>query len=265
MPVAEPPTLSAQAPISPASTRDSVVPFWRCGVLLLLTLGMLIAEWLNPSVSIPQRSGVVMALPDVVKLQVPDHSLDQFYGSTAPVTEGELGTLPADTKIVRKQYDDFRGHNQILFTVLLSGSGQNSIHRAEVCLPGQGWTVVGQGDVPISLASGHNLVVRDLAIQRDNIGPDNEHRTLHADFMYWFVGENMTTASQFMRVFLSSWDRIFYNRAHRWAYVMAMSPVTDSIRPDGLNAAETQTMLTDFIRQVVPAFQKSEMPDRTDR
>ncbi len=261
MPVTDSPP--AQEPSAPStvtsSSPEGTVPLWRCGVLLGLTLLMVLSEAIHPSAGATPQSGVVMALPDEVTVPLPDRPNAQFYGTSASITEGELGTLPADTELVRKEYDDYRDHEAVQFTILLSGAAQNSIHRAEVCLPGQGWTVVGQDNLTVPLASGHNLIVRNLAIQRDNLSSSSEHHILHAYFMYWFVGENLTTPSQFMRVFLNSWDRIFYNRAHRWAYVMIESAVSDSLRPDGLNAAQTQKMMSDFIRQTVPAFQKSEM------
>ena len=242
-------------------SRQGDVPFWRCGVLLCLAVLMLIVGWLNPSSGSAAISGVVMTLPDIVKIPVAGQHDAQFYGSTAHVTEGELGILPPDTTIVRKQYDDIRDHESVQFTVLLSGAEQNSIHRAEVCLPGQGWTVTGQDNIPIPLISGHTLIVRKLTIQRDTLTPNNEHQLLRAFFMYWFVGDDLTTPSQFMRVFLNTWDRILYNRAYRWAYVMAMSPISSSMRPDGLTAEQTQAMMSGFVRQTVPSFQKSEMPE----
>ncbi len=267
MPVADP--LPTQISFPPSVTLPSggegTVPLWRCGVLIALTLLMFIAAAIHPSGGDEPKSGVVMELPDNVTIALPGNPKAQFYGTKASITEGELGTLPADTQLVRKQYDDIRDHESVLFTVLLSGVAQNSIHRAEVCLPGQGWTVVGQDNLPVQLASGHNLVVRNLAIQRDTVSSNDEHHLVRAYFMYWFVGENLTTPSQFMRVFLNSWDRILYNRAHRWAYVMTESPVSESSHPDGLNAAQTQKMMSDFIRQVVPTFQKSEMTDSTTR
>jgi hypothetical protein len=38
-----------------------------------------------------------------------------------------------------------------------------------------------------------------------------------------------------------------------------MSPITQSMRQDGLDAGQTREMLANFIRQIVPAFQKSEL------
>jgi hypothetical protein len=87
--------------------------------------------------------------------------------------------------------------------------------------------------------------------------------TLTAYDMYWFVGEKVTTPSHLQRTFLTSWDRIVHNRAHRWAYVTVMSQITNNLRPNGLDATQTRTMMLDFIRAVVPSFQKDEMPDAT--
>jgi EpsI family protein len=255
-----PTSLEPSPVIVQPSAPKGTVPLWRSGFIFGLAVVMLAATWINPPLNLPQQAGIVMALPGVVDIPVPGRAGAQFYGAQAAITDGELGTLPSDTELLRKQYDDFRSHESILCTLLLSGAEQRSIHRAEVCLPGQGWTITGQGDLPVPLASGHDLIVRELTIQRDTVSQNGEHHMVHALFMYWFVGENTTTASQFMRVFLSSWDRIFHNRAHRWAYIMVTSPVTDSFRPDGLNADQTQAMLTNFIRQAVPSFQKNEMP-----
>jgi EpsI family protein len=255
-----PPQSNAPAPAQASAAPKGIVPFWRCAILLGLTLLMLIANWVNPSVSLPQQSGIVMSLPDTVRVPLSGGIDAPFYGSQAAISKGELGILPEDTQLLRKQYDDIRDHESILCTLLLSGAEQRSIHRPEVCLPGQGWTVVGQDNVDVPLASGHQLTVRKLTIQRDEVDQVGGHHMLRAYFMYWFVGENVTTASHLTRVFLSSWDRIFHNRAHRWAYIMVMSPITDSMRSNGLNAAQTQEMMTRFISQVVPSFQKNEMP-----
>jgi hypothetical protein len=77
--------------------------------------------------------------------------------------------------------------------------------------------------------------------------------------MYWYVADNLTTPSHLTRNLISSWDRVVNNRDHRWAYVIAMSPITKTFRPDGLDADQTREMLTNFIRQIVPTFQKNEL------
>jgi hypothetical protein len=82
--------------------------------------------------------------------------------------------------------------------------------------------------------------------------------------MYWYVADGLATQSHFERNVMSSWDRIMHNRDHRWAYVFAMSPVTQSLNPGGVDTAGTRKLLADFIREIVPTFEKSEMPPLAD-
>ena len=75
-------------------------------------------------------------------------------------------------------------------------------------------------------------------------------------YCYWFVGNGVTTPSHFMRLFLSSWDRVVHRRNHRWAYVVVSAPVLKGLKPDGKNTEETQRMITDFISELAPLVMK---------
>ena len=227
------------------------MPLWRCGVLLLLVGFIYFAYWLYPPVYVPGRAGVVMSLPNQV---------GNLHGLNAAMKKPETEGLPPDTGFARKEYFNTSG-DSILCTIVLSGAGQNSIHRPEACLPGQGWSLAGQEDVPIQLASGHTLIVRNLSLERDELTPEHSHHTLRRYYMYWFVGDHVTTPSHFTRILVGSWDRVVHNRAHRWAFVIATSTIPDGA--DGPAFAPTKQMLTDFIRQIVPSIQKSEMPPGT--
>src|ERR1700734_2985908 len=142
----------------PRSTPDDLgqVPYWRSGSILLLTALVGLAYWFNPPANLQSQAGVVMDLPVIV---------GDYFGSQGKISQGELEILPKDTEFARRNYDDGRGH-QIECSIVLSGAEQRSIHRPEVCLVGQGWTIIGQNDVPILLDSGHKLVVRNLTLQR---------------------------------------------------------------------------------------------------
>jgi len=225
------------------------VPPWRSGVVLLLAAAAGLAYWFNPPLNVQPQSGVVMNLPVTV---------GDYSGKQGAITQIELDLLPKDTEFARRYYDDNHGH-QINCSIVLSGAEQRSIHRPEACLTGQGWTIVGQENIPIPLLSGHKLVARKLTLERQVMGRNDEPFTLRAFYVYWFVGQNVTTPSHFTRILLSNWDRVVHNRAHRWAYVSVFSLITENLRPDGLNAGQTQGLLVDFARQVVPTFQISEM------
>jgi EpsI family protein len=243
-------------PATRAASPSRETPYWRSGIILGFALLMVIVYEISPPPYLPPEPGVLMNLPDVMKL--PDLTGGDFFGLQAPVTDAEHRLLPKDTEFARKNYDDFHGH-QVFFSIVLSGVQQYGIHPPEICLRAQGWDIVKEEDVPIQLLSGHMLTVRNLSIQRDVIDENDEHQIVHAYYMYWYVAEGVTTPSHLERNLMSSWDRVFHNRDHRWAYVIAMSMITDSLRRDGLDAGQTRQMLTEFIRQIVPNVQKSEM------
>jgi EpsI family protein len=249
-PLAGETTPGAQSPVTPDNPGE--VPVWRSGVILLLTMLVGLVYWFNPPLSIEPKAGVGMDLPVLV---------GNYLSRPGKVSQIELSILPKDTEFARRYYDDGEGH-QIECSIVLSGAEQRSIHRPEACLTGQGWSIVGQDNIPIPLPSGHKLMARKLTLEREVIGLNGEHVVLRAFYVYWFVGQNVSTYSEMWRVLLSNWDRVVHNRAHRWAYVSIFSYITDDLRPDGLDPAQTQALLVDFAGQIVPTFQISEMPSQ---
>jgi EpsI family protein len=250
------------SPSADEALQVSTVPLWRSAVIFGFAAMMALACSISPPPYLPAQAGVLMNLP--FQVMVPELSDGQFFGFDATVSDAEHRILPKDTEFSRKDYDDFHGH-RIFFSIVLSGKQQYTIHPPQVCLVAQGWTIAKEGDVPIRLKSGHELVVRNLSIQRDTISENKEHHLIHAYYMYWYVADGITTPSHTTRNWMSSWDRIFHNRDHRWAYVIAMSPITQSLRPDGLDAGHTREMLTNFIRQIVPTVQKSEVVEQDEQ
>jgi hypothetical protein len=247
---------SAEKPAAYLSLQHPT-PAWRSLVIVLIGTFIGLVYWLNPPLTIPPQSGVVMQLPDYVRAD------NGFIGSPAEVTPTERRILPADTEFARKLYRDFPGHgDEIYCSIILTGAMQQSIHRPEVCLVAQGWNITNQEYIPIQLQSGHKLVVCNLTIRR-LFQAHGQSITVTAYNMYWFVGEKITTPSHLERTLLTSWDRIVHNRAHRWAYVTVQARITNNLRPNGLDASQTRTMMLDFIRAVVPSFQKDEMPEAT--
>jgi EpsI family protein len=202
---------------------------------------------LLPTPNTAPKAGVIMDLPE---------SIGGFSGKIIPATPGEIATLPSDTQIVRREYLNPAG-DRIMASIVLSGGEKRSIHRPEVCLPAQGWSMRGGKVEQVPLADGRDLKVMDLSLTRDvEIGP-GDRRKLYADYFYWFVGNGVTTPHHWNRVFLTSFDRITKNINHRWAYVIVMSIVTEGFVPNGKNEAQTVEMLKQFTGQIAPTFMRT--------
>jgi EpsI family protein len=240
------------SPATPVGTGET--PFWRSGFLLILAFLIFLAYWFNPAADVQPQAGVVVNLPILV---------GDFFGEQGEITDAERNGLPEDTGFARRQYDDGHGRH-IQCTIVLSGGQDRSIHRPEACLEGQGWSLEGQDYIPVALASGHPLTAKRLTLEREVETTDGRHIKIHGYYVYWFVGQNITTASHFTRLLLSNWDRAVHNRAHRWAYVSFFTTVTEGLRPDGINDEQTRSMLADFMKQIVPTFQISEMPQQAN-
>lgn len=218
-------------------------------IITLLGLGGATAALclLLPTPNTAPKAGVIMDLPE---------SIAGFTGKIIPATPGEIATLPSDTQIVRREYGNLAG-DRIMASIVLSGGEKRSIHRPEVCLPAQGWSMRGGKVEEVPLADGRDLKVMDLSLTRDvEIGP-GDRRKLYADYFYWFVGNGVATPYHWNRVFLTSFDRITKNINHRWAYVIVMSIVTEGFVPNGKNETQTVEMLRQFTAQLAPTFMRS--------
>lgn len=248
----------APDPAKPAEPAPSKIPApalfrphwsWVVAFLVLVTaVGGLTKVTSNPYV-IPE-AGVSMVLPDEVL---------GMGGQDQEVSEAELAILPDDTEFAKKMYSDGSG-NVINCQIVLSGGDRRSIHRPEACLPGQGWNILGNQPIEVDLKGGRSLTVQKLRLARDMEVAPGVQRTLPMIFLYWYVGNDLTTHSQKERILRSNFDLLLHNKVHRWAYVIVSAPVLRGFTPDGLDEFQTLERLQNFIREAVPQFQKSEMP-----
>ena len=198
------------------------------------------------------EAGVVLQLPEKV---------GEFVGTPGEISEAERLILPSDTEFARMTYKNPAGEI-INVSIVLSGGDKRSIHRPEICLPGQGWSIGTGSVIPIPLKSGRTLEVMELDISRPIEVNPGEFRRLRSQFLYWFIGKGTTTPLHQIRIFKTSWDRVFHRTNHRWAYVIVSAIVGESLTPGGRSAVETTAILKDFIREIVPYFQISEMLEK---
>lgn len=230
--------------------HDSMPALLMRVVLAVVLVGVTVGFCLKAAdLNTVAEPGVVMKLPDQV---------GSFFGKSQDMSEAEKRILPGDTVMVRMLYENVSG-DQISCSVVLSGGEKRSIHRPEICLPAQGWSIGGGNIVPIPLKSGRTLEVMNLDLRRQVEVRPNVFRPISSEFFYWFIGKDRTTPKHMVRIFQTSWDRVFHRINHRWAYVIITAVNSDSLRPGGKNAEQTKEMMEKFVRDVVPYFQKSEM------
>jgi len=138
-------------------------------------------------------------------------------GPLDPVSLAERHLLPAETLLAKKRYSNARGES-ILVSLVVSGRGQESIHRPQQCLPGQGFTIDNGGVLEVPLAGRAPLKVMGLNVHR--AGEAGSAGAELAYFVYWFAGGSRAeTPYHLERRLAMAWDRIVQGRDYRWAYV----------------------------------------------
>lgn len=192
-----------------------------------------------------------------VELVLPDR-IGDFVGVSEEMSVKEKEILPPDTGFVRKTYTNNAGE-KISASIVLAGGEKRSIHRPQICLTAQGWTIGSSNTEKIPLASGNDLDVMRLDIHRQLEVRPNVFRPLQSEFLYWFIGKETTTPYNMVRIFKTSWDRVFHKTNHRWAYVIVTAVVPEGAPGRPADTAQLDGTLKKFVAQIVPYFQKSEM------
>ena len=174
------------------------IPWWRSGTVIALAA---LTIWLcreSAPPNISPESGVIMDLPTLV---------GEYWGTSETVSPSELALLPGDTEFEKKIYQDLTG-NSLTAQVVLSGGEKRSIHRPEVCLPGQGWSVQAGEVLPITLANGRTLDVMKLTLNREIETGPGQRVNLKSYFLYWFVGKDTSTPHHWVRLAKTKWDMV---------------------------------------------------------
>lgn len=223
------------------------IPIWRSLVVLLLAGLTVMACLVGTPPAGKSEAGIRLELPD---------SVGTYYGTNEPVSESERVILPEDTEFAKKLYSNGRG-DDINCQVVLAGAEKRSIHRPEMCLVGQGWTLKSGGVVTVPLSSGKTLDVMKLIIGRPVRLSNGQQKELTSIFMYWFVGKDTTTPYHMVRILKSNLDMLLHNTNHRWAYIIVSAPVLEGFVPGAKNQEQTLDMLKQFIGKIFPEIDES--------
>jgi len=130
---------------------------------------------------------------------------------------GEKTLLPADTLILKRIYKASDGLTYSV-SVVLSGKSRASIHRAEMCLPAQGFVMLSADTRALHTPSGRPKTVRVIQAQRSF---SNNRFSL----VYWFASRDRECSSHYKRIWYDIWDRSIHNRINRWAMIAVNASV----------------------------------------
>jgi hypothetical protein len=200
-------------------------------VLFVVVLGMMGA---TAGVLAHAKSNQRLGLPGVLTAPLPgSRNLEVLlpdnvpgYQSVAlPQAAVVTNMLPRDTSFGQRGYTGEDGFRSLL-NVVLMGTSRSSIHKPQVCLTGQGWTINDAASqveqVRMDRPYPYDLPVMRLEAAR---AVQMEGRTVleKGIYVYWFVDADRFTAEHAHRMLWMAHDMVFKNELDRWAYVAFFS------------------------------------------
>ncbi len=185
--------------------------------------------------------------PDVTPGIVPEQ-VGVWKSSDIKMNDIERELLPPDTEMVKKLYAGPEDR-EIFVNIVISGKDRRSIHRAEVCLPSQGWIITGKETVFLSYedCAGRQ---KTADVQKLSVIAGKKSIEINSLVLYYYIGGNRVTGNNLKRIFFTVCDRLFRGRQTRWSYVVIyMSVYRDE--------KDTLCVLKDFFKQFMADMDKT--------
>lgn len=206
--------------------------------------------------ALPVRTdtGVRLAADGRNPVDLPAFVGTEWIGRRVPVSAVELDVLPPDTGYSRRVYVALSDPRRpVLVSIVLSGRDRSSIHRPEICVEGQGWTIRDRfrHDFEGVRPDGAPLPASVLRIERT----DADGRPQPMLLAYWFVSSDAVVATHAARLWRGARDRLLRGRADRWAYVLAQTAADDG---EAAALARLQTLLAGTIPRVQKPIRDNE-------
>jgi exosortase len=184
----------------------------------------------RPSAILPVLTPAVVAAamwfqsqtPKVTVTEAPEVSLPEVIAGCRSeemqVSEAELSILPKDTRFIKRLYTDANG-DWYAVSAVIGGVSKMSIHRPELCLPGQGYLM----SSPRDARSSDGISWRMITLEKGGSGRQG--------FAYTFFNQDgFRTSSHTMRILCDVWDRTVFNRIDRCVMTTVNSSVADDDR-----------------------------------
>lgn len=188
--------------------------------LIGATAGVLAQAKSNQKLGLPGvRTG---PLPGSRNLEVllPDN-VPGYQSRIVPQAAVVTNMLPPDTSFGQRAYVGDDGFGSLV-NVVLMGSSRSSIHKPQICLTGQGWTINDAASheerVPMERPFQYELPVMRLEASRQG-QLNGQSAVQKAIYVYWFVDADRYTAEHAHRMLWMAQDMVFKNELDRWAYV----------------------------------------------
>ena len=160
------------------------------------------------------------------------------------VSFAELKVLPADTGFRKCNYYDPMG-DVYRITVIINGKSRQSIHRPEVCLPAQGFSMENGHVESFRIGGGDSLAVRCVDLRRRDFSS-----SFRMGQGYFFISADTRVSSHLSRILISIRDRAFHNKITRWAMVTVFCEESLTSTPERREAVSA--FLTEFYPALTP-------------
>src|SRR5690606_35320842 len=196
------------SPPESANNRQAISV--AASVIVLCALTVVAVRRLD---QLPVRSdaGVFLTEDGSAPVDLPAFVGVDWIGRRAEVTQVERDILPPDTGYSRRNYVALhQPGRQVFLSIVLSGRDRSSIHRPELCVAGQGWTITGRTSETLDFPGreGENFTATVLRIEH-KMGD----KKIPALLAYWFVSSNRVVATHGERMLFGAWDRLRNGRA----------------------------------------------------
>jgi exosortase len=191
-------------------------------------------------------AGVRLTADASSPVELPSFIGTNWIGRRVDVSALEREVLPPDTGYSRKNYIRVAAvGQQVFFSVVLSGRDRTSIHRPELCLTGQGWTINSRSHYEFSTPAGP-VQATLLRVEHPARTAAGENIVVQSAFAYWFVGSSSLESSHLGMQWRDVVDRIRHLRSDRWAYVVVQALIMNN------DEAETLSRMQEVVAGVWP-------------
>lgn len=219
---------------------SALAPALVLGIILSLTL-------LIPEKAELQSSSMSTELP--LRFDLAD-----WYGIRKQESPEERRTLAQDTLFSKADYrllyndDSDKQMPDVHVSLVFSGNDMNqSIHRPELCLPGQGHLQLQATDSELTLNNNKEVkFTRLTSFRRNETIPDKK---LHYIHYYTFIGKGNIRHSHMQRTICDIMDRTLKGKVQRWAYCQIGTYWSPHL---GITQEEADKLIQKLIRQLLP-------------